>query len=248
MRARTGPCLRRFSKPANQNTKPDAAAGGSATPPKPRLPVTWTSLGLAVVIGGGLVAYYQYEKERRTTQAMSKVVSYGKPSLGGPFTLVNMEGEPVTDASFADGYMLLYFGFTYCPDICPSELVKMGKIMERLDADGAVTKDKVTPVFVSLDCKRDSLAQLKSYSEDFHPKVEFLIGSPGQVEAAARAYRVYFSDTNELEDDDTDYLIDHSIVMYLVSPDGEFQQFFTQLSSVQECVERITAIVAEAEA
>ena len=117
----------------------------------------------------------------------------------------------------------------------------MGKVVERLESNSK-TRGKVTPVFISLDCKRDSLEQIKNYSKDFHPNIQFLTGSPGepmqkpgiypapsihaeqmvtgacllgQVEAAARAYRVYFSDTNELADDDMDYLIDHSIVMYV---------------------------------
>ena len=72
-----------------------------------------------------------------------------------------MDGEPVTDATYSDKFMLLYFGFTYCPDICPSELVKMGKVIEKLDQNPQ-TKDKVVPLFVSLDCKRDSLEQLRS--------------------------------------------------------------------------------------
>ncbi len=93
--------------------RPPAARSGSGGPSvRPTVPVTWTSLGLALVLGGGLVAYYQYEKHERQTQAMGKVISYGKPALGGPFSLVTLDGVPVTDASYSDGYMLLYFGFT----------------------------------------------------------------------------------------------------------------------------------------
>jgi protein SCO1/2 len=99
---------------ATSNSNSGSGGGQQGGAPKVReaVPVTWTSLGLALAVGGGLVAYYQHEKHERQTQAMGKVVSYGKPALGGPFSLVTLDGVPVTDATYSDGYMLLYFGFT----------------------------------------------------------------------------------------------------------------------------------------
>eukprot|EP00501_MAST-03F_sp_TOSAG23-6_P002074 GSMAST32.ASY1.ANO1.2166.1 assembled CDS len=186
------------------------------------------------------------EKERRQTQVMSKVRTVGKPSLGGPFNLFHHDGTPISDETYKKRgeWMLLYFGFTFCPDICPSELVKMGAAIDRIDANPKVDA-VIKPVFISVDPKRDSIAQLKNYKQDYHPKFDFLTGTPKQVAAAARWYRVYFSDTNNLDDEDTDYLVDHSIVMYLVDPDGNFIDFYTQLADVNEIVSRIETSVNE---
>ena len=120
-------------------------------------PVSWASLAVLIGGGAGVLAYWNFVREREKTKGAvvwwppccrvgvhaadfvgpdaavaHKVTSYGKPALGGPFELVNQRGEPVTDASYQGEYLLLYFGFTYCPDICPSELVKMGKVVEQL--------------------------------------------------------------------------------------------------------------------
>ena len=190
-----------------------------------RGPVSWASLFVAGVVGVGIYGYY------------SKTV--GKALLGGPFQMVDSEGVPVTNETFKGQWMVLYFGFTYCPDICPNELVKLGKVLNRLDKDlGPV----VTPVFISVDPKRDSVKQLAFYKKDFHPRMRFLTGTPEQVKRAAKAYRVYYSNTNTTSDeDDWDYLVDHSIVMYFISPEGEFLEFFTQSADVDEIVDRMSA-------
>ncbi len=97
-----------------------------------RGPVTFLSLGITAVIGGAILVYYNIEKETKIKRTTTEVVTTGKAALGGPFVLVDQDGRTVTDASFKGRYSLLYFGFTYCPDICPSELVKIGKIMDML--------------------------------------------------------------------------------------------------------------------
>ncbi len=97
-----------------------------------RGPVTFASLAVTGLVGGALLVYYNIEKEEKIKQVSNNVVSVGKPSLGGPWVLVDQDGVTKTDASFRGKFTLLYFGFTYCPDICPSELVKVGKIMNHL--------------------------------------------------------------------------------------------------------------------
>ena len=216
-------------------------------PPHPqgagRIPVTWVSLGVMVVAGGAVVAYFEYEKERKSTQVVSNMVTYGKPALGGPWTLVDSAGRPVTDASLRGQWALLYFGFAHCPDICPSELQKMTQVVKRLEKTRGVGA-AVVPVVISVDPKRDSVEQMHHYKQDFHPRMMALTGTPAQIEKAARHYRVYFRNTQETEDeDDDDYLVDHSIVMYLIDPEGEFQEFFTQIASADEIVERISTHV-----
>ncbi|CAM9462211.1 unnamed protein product [Ectocarpus sp. 13 AM-2016] len=172
------------------------------------------------------------EKQNRTA---SEVTSTGKPALGGPFTLVDMHGKPVTEKDYHGSFVLLYFGFCHCPDICPSELVKVGAIATKLE--GKLGAGVVKPVFVSVDPDRDSLAQLKHYAQDFHHSIEYLTGTKDQVAKAAKAYRVYFSKTDEHEEGE-DYLLDHSIVIYLLAPNGDFLDFFTQRTTIADCVDR----------
>mmetsp|Transcript_5918 Transcript_5918/g.19902 ORF Transcript_5918/g.19902 Transcript_5918/m.19902 type:complete len:253 (-) Transcript_5918:44-802(-) len=205
--------------------------------------VTWTSLGLTAVTAAGLLAFYQVESEKRLKQTSKKITSVGRPALGGPFTLVNAaDGSTVTEAHFRGRYLLIYFGFTRCPDICPSELVKMGRVLRSLDPAVA---ERITPVFISVDPGRDTLQQLRHYAQDFHDSFVFLTGTPGQVAAAARAYRVYFSKADQHDDDDDDYLVDHSIVFYFSSPTSQFLDFFTQSATVSDCAKKITAYVQQ---
>ena len=107
---------------------------GSSKPPVNVMgPVSYRSLGVFVVVFSGLIVYYQVEKERQLERVSSKVVkSVGKPALGGPWVLVDQDGVPRTNASYFGQYSILYFGFSHCPDICPSELVKLGKILDAL--------------------------------------------------------------------------------------------------------------------
>lgn len=208
-------------------------------------PISWKSLGIAGVMGLGIFAFYRHKREEKMTRPMMQQKTIGKALLGGPFSLVDSDGVPVTEETFRGQWMVLYFGFTYCPDICPSELVKLGKVLGKLDKTDGVGP-VITPVFISVDPKRDSVKQLEFYKKDFHPRMRFLTGTPEQVKRAAKAYRVYYTNTNaktENDDDDWDYLVDHSIVMYFVSPEGEFLEFFTQLAEVDEICDRITAHV-----
>lgn len=101
-------------------------------PKQARGPVTFLSLGLTAVVGGALLSYYNMEKERSTKKVASTVTVTGKAALGGPWVLVDQDGKNVTDATYKGQYTLLYFGFSYCPDICPSELVKIGNIVDLL--------------------------------------------------------------------------------------------------------------------
>lgn len=142
----------------------------------------------------------------------------------------------MTDASFRGKYSLLYFGFTHCPDICPNELVRIGDVLDTLEAENC---PEVVPLFVTVDPKRDTIAQMQAYKADFHPKFKMLTGTRDQVADITKAYRVYFSKADENEDDDDDYLVDHSIVMYLVGPDGEFLDFFTQAARVDDIAAKI---------
>lgn len=109
------------------------------------------------------------------------VLAAGKPAIGGEWSLVDLDGNLVTNKTFAGKWTLLYFGFARCPDICPSEMVKIGKVMDTLKEEYPEIAKQVKPLFVSVDPARDSLKALREYGKDFHPSYIFLTGSPEQV-------------------------------------------------------------------
>lgn len=161
----------------------------------------------------------------------------GKPAIGGPWSLVDLDGNLVTNKSFEGKWLLLYFGFARCPDICPSEMVKVGKVIDTLRKEHPEVAKKIQPVFVSVDPARDSLKALRSFAKDFHPSYIFLTGSPTQVEAMAKLYRVYVSKADET--DDGDYLVDHSIVVYFHDDTGDIADCFTQSMRPSDVVTKI---------
>ncbi|CAH0287523.1 hypothetical protein ROS9278_04130 [Roseomonas sp. CECT 9278] len=156
-------------------------------------------------------------------------------SLGGPFTLVDHTGRTVTDRDFAGRPLLVYFGFTYCPDVCPTEL---GTIAAALDAMGPAG-ERVTPILVTIDPERDTPAALADYVSRFHPRMIGLTGSAEQVAAAARAYRVYYARVRPR--DSTDYLMDHSSFIYFVGPDGRVRSLFRPETTPEAIAAAITS-------
>ena len=218
-----------------------SGAGGA-----PRSPVSWGGMLLCFTIGAGVVGYYNYEKERRLTQVQStKVTTIGEASIGGPWTLVGTNGKIATDKDLLGKFVLVYFGFTHCPDICPNELVKIGTIMDSLESNQS-TKGKVEPVFISIDPRRDTVGQMERYRHDFHPKIRYLTGTPDQVTRVAKLFRVYWSKVDEVVDDDDeeDYSVDHTIVLYLMGPDGKFIDLFTQSVETKAILSKINDIVS----
>ena len=230
------------SSPGGNGSSSSGSPGGdrrsvASTANASRGPVTWGGLVVSTVVAGAVVTYYQMEKERLQTLVTTKQTTVGKPSLGGPWTLVDTNGKPVTDASYRGKFLLLYFGFTRCPDICPSELVKVGSVLDQL-GDG-IAGGSMKTLFISIDPQRDTLQQLRAYAADFHPAIEYLTGTKDQVKEATKAYRVYYIKADENDQDDEDYLVDHTTVMYLVSPTGEFLEFFTSSVTAAEIAKRI---------
>jgi protein SCO1/2 len=142
-------------------------------------------------------------------------------TLGGPFSLVDETGRAVTERDFAGGWMLVYFGFTYCPDVCPTELGTMAAAVDALDPALA---ERVVPVLVTIDPERDTPAALADYVSRFHPRMRGLTGTPEQIAEVARRYRVYYAKARR--PDATDYLMDHSSFIYLVAPDGRVRTLF----------------------
>ncbi|XP_051209393.1 protein SCO1 homolog 1, mitochondrial [Lolium perenne] len=189
-------------------------------------PVSWLSFLLLLVTGGGIIVYYDKEKKRQIEELKNKTNSVkpaqtvGTAAIGGPFSLLNHDGKPVTEKDFLGKWTLLYFGFTHCPDICPDELQKMSAALNKIKEK---EKLEIVPVFISVDPERDTVEQVHDYVKEFHEDLIGLTGTSEEIRKVARAYRVYYMKT---EEEGSDYLVDHSIVMYLMNPKMEFVKFF----------------------
>ncbi|QDX27117.1 SCO family protein [Sphingomonas suaedae] len=138
-------------------------------------------------------------------------------SIGGPFTLVNGDGKTVTDKDFAGKYRIMYFGYTFCPDVCPVDVQNIGGAMKLLDKQNPELAAKIVPVFVTIDPARDTPAVVKEFTSAFYPRMVGLTGTAEQVDAAAKVYRVPYAKRETV----SGYLMDHGRQAYLMGPNGE---------------------------
>ncbi|KAK6943143.1 Copper chaperone SCO1/SenC, partial [Dillenia turbinata] len=202
-------------------------------------PVSWLSFILLVITGTCLIYYYDLLKKQRieeinaNTQTVKHGPSVGKAAIGGPFSLINHDGKPVTEKDFVGKWTLIYFGFTHCPDICPDELIKLAAAIDKIKEKVGL---EVVPLFISVDPERDTVEQVREYVKEFHPNLIGLTGDAEEIRKTARAFRVYYMKT---EEEDSDYLVDHSIVMYLMGPEWEFVKFFGKNNDVDSLTEGV---------
>jgi len=140
----------------------------------------------------------------------------GTPLIGGPFHLVDDQGRPRSDSDFRGKLMLVYFGYSFCPDLCPTTLAIMGEALDKLGPDAA----QVAAIFITIDPERDTVEHLQGYAEQFGPGIVALTGKPEDIAEAARAYRVYYRKAETK--DGTPYLMDHSSIVYLMDRDGRY--------------------------
>ncbi|KAF8189726.1 h-sco1 [Pholiota molesta] len=203
---------------------------------------TPTSAAIFVLAGVGLFYYFKQEKARLAEEREKErgLKSYGRPNIGGPFSLVSHDGKPFTEENLQGKWSMVYFGFTNCPDICPAELDKMTAILNDLQKEHG---DIFLPVFISVDPARDSPQQISEYLKDFHPSFIGLTGGYPETKSVCKAYRVYFS-TPPNADPKGDYLVDHSIFVYLMDPSGKFVDAFGQTVPKEEAQEKINDAIA----
>lgn len=157
---------------------------------------------------------------------LSRVQRLATPPIGGPFSLVDDSGKPRTDAEFRGRFMLVYFGYTHCPDACPTALQDMADALAALGP----AAEQVVPIFITIDPARDTVQYLKGYAEQFDARFVALTGAPDHVAAAAKAYRVYYRKAN----DQPDYLMDHTSIVYLMGRDGTFLTHFTHETTPEQ--------------
>ncbi len=180
-----------------------------------------------LIVGPGLTL--------RLGGALQDGLSFNGVSIGGPFALVDTTGKTVTNADYRGRFMLVYFGYTYCPDVCPTELQSVSTALDLLGGDAA----KIVPIFITVDPERDTVKAMAEYVKLFDPRLVGLTGSPAQVDAAERAYRVYAAKVDSKTN--SDYLMNHSSFIYLMGPDGRFIALFRQGMSPQDIAAGIKA-------
>jgi cytochrome oxidase Cu insertion factor (SCO1/SenC/PrrC family) len=161
------------------------------------------------------------------------------PVVGGSFTLVDHSGKTVTDADYRGRHLLIYFGYTFCPDMCPTALTTIGEALRILGKAG----DKVTPALISIDPERDTPEQLKMYVSYFHPRQIALTGSAAQVAAVAEAYQVFYAKAKREGDDPDDYLMDHTSATFLVGPDGKVMHRFGHATDPEAMAARLKELL-----
>lgn len=176
--------------------------------------------GLILMLGGA-AAWIMLQPQSSGVQTTSR----GEALIGGPFELVDQFGQARSDADFLGDYMLIYFGYTYCPDICPASLAIMTQAIDQLEESDKDKAGRITPVFITVDPERDKVENIKQYAEHFHPDMVAMTGTPEQIASAAKAYRVYYAKAED--DSSSDYLMDHSSIFYLMGPDGKYVKHFT---------------------
>ncbi len=199
---------------------------------------------LVVAVGLGFKTYLDRDKSARNKASTPIAVVTVKPAtktqnstpqIGGSFSLINQNAQPVTDADFKGRHMLVFFGYTYCPDVCPMTMTNLSGAMDLLGEDAKL----VQPLFITVDPLRDTPDQIKAYLEHFHKSFVGLTGTLEQVEVAKKAYRIFSQKADQHPNDAEDYIMNHSSITYLMGPDGKFEAFFSNNTESGDIVQKI---------
>jgi protein SCO1/2 len=193
--------------------------------------VTALLAGLVILGAGAFLALSLHETPRGAAGTLLA------SAIGGPFRLVDQNGKTVTDADLKGKWSLVYFGYTHCPDACPTALNDISIALDELGPQ----RNDVRPVFVTVDPERDTPAVLKSYVTAFDAPILALSGTPEEIAQAAKGYRVYYAKHPEAGGD---YSMDHSSVIYVMDPQGRFTASFTQENSPEEIAERLKKLLS----
>jgi protein SCO1/2 len=169
----------------------------------------WLVLGLAMLLAFGL-GWMRFTAPPQGNISGS--------DLGGAFALIDQDGKPMTDKDFKGKYRLMYFGYTFCPDVCPTDVAVIAKGLKGYEAAQPGRAARVQPIFITVDPERDDPKALKAFVSAFHPRLIGLTGPPAAIDAARKAYGIYARKV--VTSDPDNYLVDHFAVTYLFGPDG----------------------------
>jgi len=199
--------------------------------------ITWLHVTIGITGCASIVGYMYYlKKQKAALREAERQRQLGKTLIGGPWELLNHDGKLVKSEDYIGKWTLIYFGFTHCPDICPDEIEKMVNVLTKLEDDKKKTID-IAGLFFTVDPERDTPERVKKYILEFSPKLMGFTGNKEQVDKVCKTFRVYQSQGPR--DQFSDYIVDHTIIIYLVDPDGNFVDYFGQRTSVNEMVTAI---------
>jgi protein SCO1/2 len=184
---------------------------------------------LVAAMAGGLIWH-----ESENVPGLGKTVTSGQVAVGGPFTLTDQDGNKRSNTDFRGKYQLIYFGYSFCPDVCPTTL---GVIAQALDQMG-IDQNRIVPIFITIDPERDKPAILKKYMAAFGPRFIGLTGSVAEINAVEKEYRVYAKKTPLANGG---YGMDHSSVIYLMAPDGRLVSYYDELISPDQLQKELKA-------
>jgi protein SCO1/2 len=191
---------------------------------------------VAGLLGGTYFVSLQQQANDPFAACRTSAIAGGGGDIGGAFTLVDENGKTVTEKDVLAKPALVYFGYSFCPDVCPLDNARNAEAVDLLKAKGL----DVTPVFISIDPERDTPEVVKSFTENLHPDMIGLTGTPEQVQAASRGYKTYFK---KQETGDQYYLMDHSTFTYLMLPGQGFADFFTRDDTAEQIAERTACYI-----
>ncbi|MFD0859513.1 SCO family protein [Roseovarius aquimarinus] len=198
--------------------------------------------GIAVLAALGVTYFLTIGRggaEGEFAQCRSTSIADGGAGIGGDFTLVDETGATVTSAEVLDQPSLIYFGYTFCPDVCPLDVARNAEATEILEERGVMVK----PVFISVDPQRDTPEVLADFTDAMHPRMIGLTGSPEQVKAASQAYRTFYNVHEPEEGEEDFYLVDHSTFTYLTMPGHGFVEFFRRETTSEEMADKVQCFV-----
>ena len=210
---------------------PAGPPGKSAPGGSRRFVLVAAALAALVILGAG--AFLALALRDNPRGAAGTVLA---SAIGGPFRLTDQNGKTVTDADLKGKWSLVYFGYTHCPDACPTALNDISIALEDL----GTKRDAVRPVFITVDPERDTPEALKAYVTSFDAPILALTGTPEQVAQAAKGYRVYYAKHPKTNGD---YSMDHSSVIYVMDPQGRFTASFTHESTPEQIAERLKKLL-----
>jgi len=188
-----------------------------------------------VVVAAAATGFYVYQEFQKTKTQASPV-----SDLGGYFSLMDQDQHRRTNADFRGRHMMVYFGYTYCPDICPTALSSMSSALKALGSASSM----IQPIFISVDGARDTPQQLKTYMQNFHPSFVALTGSDAEIEEAKRAYKVYATRVTEDGLDPKNYLLDHSSIIYIMDPKGRYVTHFSHETPAGEMAATLRLVLS----